>query len=53
MSRALAPRRRTSEPATANPTTIPVGKEATSSPMVAGPAPVASAIGGATGTIRL
>jgi hypothetical protein len=35
------------------PTIMPVGNEATSSPMAAGPAPVASAIAGATGTITL
>ena len=32
---------------------MPVGNEATSSPTVAGPAPVAFAIAGATGTITL
>jgi hypothetical protein len=33
--------------------TMPAGNDATSSPIVAGPAPVASAIAGATGTITL
>jgi hypothetical protein len=44
---------RTAAPASANPATMPAGNEATSSPIVAGPAPVASEIAGATGTITL
>jgi hypothetical protein len=32
---------------------MPAGNEATSNPIVAGPAPVFSAIAGATGTITL
>ena len=53
MSSALAPWRRTSHPASANPAIMPAGNDATSSPIVAGPAPVASAIAGATGTMML
>ena len=49
----LDPCRRTAEPARAKPATMPAGNEATSSPIVAGPAPVTSAIAGATGTITL
>ena len=49
----LGSKRRTPQPASANPATMPAGNDATNRPMVAGPAPVASAIAGATGTITL
>ena len=52
-SSGLTPRRSTMRPANQKPAIMPTGKVATSSPIVAGPAPVASAIPGVTGTITL
>ena len=52
-SNGRTPCRSKARPASQKPATIAAGNDATSSPIVAGPAPVASEIAGVTGTITL